>query len=79
LHQGNQWGDDDANSFFCECGYLKADGFPTAGGQEGKGILVFKDRLNDILLQGAKLRVTPVLLQYVMDILHVNSNLPKIA
>ncbi len=54
LHQGNEGGDDDGEAFAEERGKLDAEGFATAGGQQGEDVASGEGVGDDLLLQGTE-------------------------
>ena len=67
LHQGDERGDDDAESAQGEGGHLEADGLAAAGGQQGERVPPVQDGEHDVLLQGTERVVAPILLQNGAD------------
>ena len=61
FHQGDKWGDDDANTFLSESGHLKCNRLTASGRHQSQCVFAFADTGNDLLLQVAEGVITPVL------------------
>jgi hypothetical protein len=51
FHQGDQWGDDQAEPFHCQGRDLETNRFAATRRQKSQGILAIHDRLDDLFLQ----------------------------
>ena len=67
FHQGDERGDNDAESAQGKGGHLEADGLATAGRQQRHRVAAVQNRQDNILLQRPELVVAPVLLQNLVN------------
>ena len=70
LHQGDEWGDDDADTLLCQCRHLEGDTLAAARRHQSQRVVPAGDGVDDFALNAAEVIVAPVLLENLPIALH---------
>ena len=63
LHQGDEWGDDDADTLHGEGRHLECNGLAATGRHQSQSVVTGTYRLDDLTLDAPEIIIAPVLLE----------------